>query len=115
MSSRDSYQSENGAKRGRTETSPNLRPITPGGAKLGDWMNDIQAQIEKLEARCKLNEQEITIHKSRYNSNLAEMNTRLGQIEGRLDKMQDTAKESVDYVNSEIEEVRKIQAKVISF
>jgi len=67
MSSQECYQSENGAKWGRTETSPILRPITPGGAKLGDWMQVIQAQIEKLAARCKLTEDEITMHKSRYN------------------------------------------------
>jgi len=33
------------------------------------------------------------------------LDTKIGQILGRLDKMQDMAKESVDYVNSKIEEV----------
>jgi len=43
--------SDNGAKRRRTETSPpTLRPITPAGAKLGDWMKDIEDKINKLKA-----------------------------------------------------------------
>jgi len=85
-----------------------------GGAKLGDWMQDIQAQIEKLLARCKLNEDEISVHKNLYNLHMVDLNTKIGQIMGRLDQMQDTEKESVDYVNSEIEEVWKMKAKVIS-
>jgi len=44
MSSRDLF-GENGAKQGRTETLPILRPITPGGAKLGDRMQDIEKKL----------------------------------------------------------------------
>jgi len=97
---------------GEPKPRPSFSPITPDVAKLGDWIKDIQAQIEKLAARCKLNEDEISVHKNLYNLHMVDFNTKIGQIMGGLDKMQDTEKESVDYVNSEIEEVRKMKAKV---
>jgi len=125
MSSQDSSQSESGAKRGRIETSPNLRPITPGGAKLGDWMQDIQAQIDKLGTTIKNFEGRFDIHKigvckmtreseTKTNERIAAIEEKISQILGRMDKLQDTAKESTDYVNGEIEEVRSMKAKIES-
>jgi len=45
---------------------------------------------------------------------IAAIEENVSQILGRMDKLQDTVKESTDYVNAEIEEVRSMKAKIES-
>jgi len=48
MASKNSSKSKSGVKQGRTEStgSPPERAPTPGGAKLVDWMREIEAKIK---------------------------------------------------------------------
>jgi len=94
MSWRDSF-SDNGAKQGRTETSPpTLRPIAPAGAKLSDWRKEIEVKINKLEAEIegirKACDGEILVHRTfraAQESNFKELNRQISQIVGRFDKI----------------------------
>jgi len=100
MSWRDS--SDNGAKRGRTETLlPTLRPITPAGAKLDNWMKDIEDKINKLEATeegihklCNSEFLRYRVFRGAHEHNITELEKKIGQITGRLDKIQDDSKEN---------------------
>jgi len=88
---------------------------------LGDWMQDIQAQIDKLGSTISDVDGRPYIHKTSCFGTIREMDARITAIEekvsqtlGRMDKLQDTAKESMDHVNAEIEEVRSMKAKIES-
>jgi len=95
MSSRDSL-GENGSKRGRTENWPVLRPITPGGAKLGDCMQEIQAKIYRLKELSDSQDNCIKAFIANYELKFSMLETKVNQLLGRLDKIQDNTKEAED-------------------
>ncbi|MBM3937138.1 MAG: hypothetical protein FJ333_00585 [Sphingomonadales bacterium] len=104
MSWRD-LSSDNGAKRGRTETSPpSLIPITPVGAKLGDWMKEIEAkinsigsQIESIHGSCEATALSLKMFKECQEAKFVALDRKISQIMGRLDKTQDDAKATDDF------------------
>jgi len=110
MSWRDSF-SDNGAKRGRTETSPpSLRPITPVGAKLGDWMKEIEAKINSIRSQIKsihrsheASALSIKIFRECQEANFVALDKKISQIMGRLDKIEDDAKATDDFLQTEFE------------
>jgi len=111
MSSSD--RQGNGSKRGRTETSPlPSRPNTPGEAELGDWMKEIQDQINQLKRWCEMLESENGVLRAGTDAQNGIVSMKISQITGRLDKIQDKEKRAEDQVHAEIEEVLNTKVKM---
>jgi len=121
MSWKDLSGENGGAKRGRTETSPPiLRPVTPAGAKLGDWMKEIEAKMNRFESQIEgiIRSREVEALSNRLfretqESKLVELDKKFSQIIGRLDKIQDDAKATEDFLQTEFEGFHDTKDKLV--
>jgi len=103
--------------------SPPVRPPTPAGAKLGDWMQDIQAQINSLVEKFTEYNEVICVHRAgcnpksfelyaKVNETIDAFNSSIANVEASFKTLQAClTKKNEDFVAREDTKVTALEEK----